>query len=496
MTAIPIHKVMRSELLLGNSFAGSSWDLWETVVKSANAIKLSPSELAAFNAVAGGRKPPAKRVKELVCVVGRGGGKDSVAALLAVHAAISFDSKRGKLRPGEYAYVLCVACDRDQAALVYRYIKGHFIETPTLARMVKAETANSLTLSNRTIVEVSTNSFRAVRGRSILCCIMDEVALFRSEQSANPDVELYAAVRPGLARVKGSMSVLISTAYKRSGLLYERFKTFYGKDDDDILVVKGTTREFNSLFDQAEIDKDLARDPAKFSAEYLSEWRDDLSTFIDRALVENSIDRGVIVRPPQQNVFYTSFCDPSGGRHDSFSAAVTHKEKDTAVLDCLIEVKAPFDPEVATRDICAVLKSYNVRRTTADKYAGEWTVSAFARNGVTLANSDRDRSQIYLDVLPLFASGRVRLLDNARLAAQFSNLERRTFPSGKDRVDHAVGAADDASNSAAGALILAVNKEPLTFSAEVLERSREVTRWARPHSRPRPFSRNAFRFPF
>ena len=82
------------------------------------------------------------------------------------------------------------------------------------------------------------------------------------------------------------MMILICTAYKRSGLLYERFKENFGKDDDSTLVVKGTTREFNNLFPQAEIDKDLRPDPAKFASEYLPEWRDDLSAFIDRALVE------------------------------------------------------------------------------------------------------------------------------------------------------------------------------------------------------------------
>src|SRR5438105_4416608 len=45
----------------------------------------------------------------------------------------------------------------------------------------------------------------------------------------------------------------------------------------------------------------------------------------------------------------------------------------------------------------------------------------------------RDRSTIYLDVLPLFTSGRVRLVDNRRLTTQFASLERRTSSIGKDR---------------------------------------------------------------
>jgi hypothetical protein len=65
--------------------------------------------------------------------------------------------------------------------------------------------------------------------------------------------------------------------------------------------------------------------------------------------------------------------------------------------------------------------------------------------------SERDRSAIYLDCLPLFTSGRARLIDNARLVAQFAALARRTFSTGRDRVDHGLSGRDDACNAAAGA---------------------------------------------
>jgi hypothetical protein len=63
-----------------------------------------------------------------------------------------------------------------------------------------------------------------------------------------------------------------------------------------------------------------------------------------------------------------------------------------------------------------------------------------------------------LDCLPLFTSGRVRLIDNARLVAQFAGLERRTFPTGKDRIDHGRAGRDDLCNACAGALTLAARR--------------------------------------
>ena len=261
------------------------------------------------------------------------------------------------------------------------------------------------------------------------------------------------------------------------------WEKFLDKIVDKELVgyLKGTTRQFNNLFPQDEIDKDLVRDPAKFGSEYLSEWRDDLSAFIDRALVEAATDTGIIVRAPQPGIRYVGFVDASGGRGDSFTCGIAHRESDKAVLDCLIEIRSPFDPDVATRDVAIVLKSYGISKTTADHYAAGWVVSAFARNGVKLEHSDRNRSEIYLDALPLFTAGRVKLIDNPRLASEFWSLERRTFPSGQDKVNHPPGGHDDCCNSAAGALVAAMGRRSFVISKEVLAAATLPTAYTRAH---------------
>ena len=362
---------------------------------------------------------------------------------------------------------MCVACDREQAKIALGYIKGYFETIPALAAMVVSVSVDSVELSNSVVIEVHSNSYRSVRGRSIIACIFDEVAFFRSENSASPDFELHGAVTPGLGRMPGSMLILISTAHKRSGLLYQRFKDCFGKDDDDTLVVKGTTAQFNPLFDAKVIAKALRDDPQLYGAEYNSEWRDDLATFVSRELLEASVDVGCVVRPPRQGVTYHAFCDPSGGANDSMTLGIAHRERvktegeadtDIALLDCLLEIKAPFNPDTATGDIAALLKTYGIYKATSDRYAAQWPVAAFARNGVTLTHSERDRSQIYADALPLFASGRAKLIDNPRLIAQFAALERRTFPTGKERIDHGSQGHDDMCNAAAGALVLAAGQ--------------------------------------
>ena len=63
-------------------------------------------------------------------------------------------------------------------------------------------------------------------------------------------------------------------------------------------------------------------------------------------------------------------------------------------------------------------------------------------------------------------SGRIKLVDNRHLVSQFCSLERRTHPSGRDRIDHGPGGSDDVCNAAAGALVRAIH-EPAQRSRRV-----------------------------
>jgi hypothetical protein len=48
------------------------------------------------------------------------------------------------------------------------------------------------------VIAVHVNSFRTVRGRTLVACIFDEVALRRDELLPVPDLEVYRAMRPAL----------------------------------------------------------------------------------------------------------------------------------------------------------------------------------------------------------------------------------------------------------------------------------------------------------
>src|SRR4029077_10247918 len=136
---------------------------------------------------------------------------------------------------------------------------------------------------------------------------------------------------------------------------------------------------------------------------------DDIGGWLPLELIEQAVDRNLTVRPraTHRTVHYKSFCDPSGGARDSFTVAIAHQENSIAVLDCILEIKAPFNSMSATQQIADLLKSYGIASTVGDRYAAQWVVDGFGAFGIRYTHSERDRSAIYSDCAPLFTSGRV-----------------------------------------------------------------------------------------
>jgi hypothetical protein len=69
----------------------------------------------------------------------------------------------------------------------------------------------------------------------------------------------------------------------------------------------------------------------------------------------------------------------------------------------------------------------------------------------------KPKSDLYVDLVPLINSRRIDLLDNTKLINQLCALERRTARSGRDSIDHPLGAHDDVANAVAG-MAAAINK--------------------------------------
>ena len=449
--------------LTPGSFKGPSYRAWRAVLGAAFGLSLDADQRAIFDKLAGGRTPPTSRVRELWVVAGRRSSKTEASGAIAVFLATIGAELEGlvdKLSPGEKGVIMIVAVDRPQARVAIGYIQGLLEASPVLSQMVTHTGRESIELGRITI-EVATNSFRSVRGRTLLAVILDEVAFFRSDTTANPDTETYRALVPGLATT-GGLLIGISSPHARSGLLYQKWRKHFGQDGD-ILVVQGGTPDFNPTIDPRVIADAEADDPSAARAEWHGQFRDDVEDFVSRPVIEAAMRDAPLELPFDASHRYVAFTDPAGGSKDEFTLAIGHVKGDRMVVDMLRGLRGT--PAEIVAEYADVLRAYRVAEVTGDRYGGSWPADEFARCGIKYRPADMAKSELYRASLAALNSNQVELPPCERLLAQFVSLERRVSRGGREIIDHPTGGHDDRANVAAG-LIATHNRHQATGSVD------------------------------
>ena len=133
-----------------------------------------------------------------------------MAAAIAVYLAVFVQHR---LSAGERGLVLCLAASTEQARVVFGYAKAFLTESPVLRQEIDEITRSEIRLRNGITIAIHANSFRTIRGRTLCGCVFDEVAVWRDELSATPDIEVYSAALPALLTTRG-MLIGISTGYR------------------------------------------------------------------------------------------------------------------------------------------------------------------------------------------------------------------------------------------------------------------------------------------
>jgi len=139
--------------LFASHFADHSWRPWRSFLATCHGLPTDATDLALYRECTGRQEPPTSPTREAWCIVGRRGGKSRIAALVGVYQA-AFVDHPPKLAPGEVAVVAIIASDRQQAQVVFRYVRALLTETPMLRRLVVNETAEAIELRGRVRIEV------------------------------------------------------------------------------------------------------------------------------------------------------------------------------------------------------------------------------------------------------------------------------------------------------------------------------------------------------
>jgi hypothetical protein len=449
---VSMREALRRPEYFGAMLAGNCWTNWRILLIAIAGEQLDDTEVEVFKGLAGRTGAPTEAVREFWAVVGRRGGKSRSMAVLAAWLAACRDY-RSILAPGERGQLQVLSATRDQAGNLFNFITGIFEESRALRGLVESKTADMLCLKCHIDIVVRPASFRSTRGSTCVGVLCDEISFWRSEDSSNPDTEILRALRPSLMTTGGPL-VGISSPYARRGELWKAYRKHYRKDDSRVLVVQAASTIMNPGLDRAFIDTQYEDDPIAAAAEYGAEFRSDVEEFVSLEVLQACTPDDLFEITPLPDVHYVAFVDPSGGSSDAMTLAVAHDDDGVAVLDCIREIRAPFQPEAVVADFCATLAAYGVARVTGDKYAGQWPREQFKKRNIDYVPSERVKSDIYRDCLPLLNSRKCQLLDIRRLISQLHGLERRTMRGGRDSIDHSPGSHDDIANACAGALVL------------------------------------------
>lgn len=432
----------------------AEWQAWFAFLAALFALPMTAEQLAIYRDCTGRSNPPTEPSREGWLVCGRRSGKSYIMALIATYLAV-FRDWRPFLSPGGRATVMVIARDRDQAGEILNYVKAYFADVPMLRRLLDREGAECVELNNRVRIQVNSASHTRTRGFAIAVAILDEVAFWPVDAAAaSPDTEILTAVRNGMGQFREHAVLLgASSPYAKRGVLHTAYAQHYGHDDP-VLVWKAPTRTMHPAFLQSTVDEAMARDPQEALAEYYSEFRSDLSSFVQPEVVDLCTDR-VRERLPQWGVSYNAFVDMSGGSQDSAALAISHCQGKDVVLDFVHEIPAPHSPNAAVAQFVPELRRFQCWSVTGDAYAGTWPRDAFQEHGISYQVAEQNKSEIYTTFLPLLNSQVVRLIEHPRMRHQLISLERATRSGGKDKIDHPRYGRDDVINAAAGACIMA-----------------------------------------
>jgi hypothetical protein len=469
MSAPDIVEFVTDPQLLGLTISPAQ----RTLLKAIYGVALDAAELELFRECTGRQAAPASGFGEVTVVAGARGGKDSRIAAPIVCYEATFGGHERHAAKGEQPTIVLVAQDQRATRVAFGYIRAYFERSPLLSSLLaEPPLASELGLTNGVQVVCFPCTLRSVRGFSIPVGVLDELAFFRLEGAADSDAEIQASIRRGMVAFPSTRLVKISTPYMRGGVLFDDFKAGFGVDNPDLLVWRAPSALMNPTLKAERLERERRLDPVRFSREYEGEFAEDVATFLPSAWIEAVVERGRHELAPQEGVSYIAAVDASGGGADAFALAVVHVEGAEAsrrvMQDVMRSWRKPRDGatnlEGAVEEIAGIVRRYRVSAVHGDRYARGWVREAFQRHGLryedaTVRGSYLDRSAAYLEAEPLFAQGTIAILDDAALARELRNLERRPSAGGRDRVDHPRALHDDHANALCLAAALAVGGE-------------------------------------
>ena len=262
-------------------------------LKAFYGLTLSEAELSVFRETSGLRRYTPHEWNEGTFILGRRSGKsDKLASNIALYEACS---RRHHFTRGQVGIVMVVASEkRRQAKIVFDYMLNKLQGTPRLRRMIRTVTQESIALTNGVEIQCFPCDAGKVRGFSLVAFVADEVASWMHE-GKRIDKDVLDAARPGLDFDYSKM-VKISTPAGMKGEIWSDYKQYWGKANEDVLVLRGSTQLFNPLYTQRRtlvkrLERLRKRKPSSYRVEHLAEFRKEEDSMFTHEAIEGAVDK-------------------------------------------------------------------------------------------------------------------------------------------------------------------------------------------------------------
>lgn len=474
---IPFAECIKDKRLMKDRWDSLS-DPQKVALKTFYGLPLDENELRIYTAQQGGAefddlgyvkdikeiysyKP--KKFSEAWAVVGRRGGKTDKFASTIVAYEACFGGHEEFVTRGQKAYIFQVAQDLRNAQHALHFIFAAIEESPVGKALLDGPPVrDEIRLKNNIIIKCVPCTLKAVRGFACPVAVFDEVGVWYQESdSANPDYEIYRAIKPAQIQFPNRLLVGISSPYNKQGLLYKYFEA--GTDGKNapkneknqfrnIVVIHSPTAAMgNSLVTRESLEEERDRDVKAFERECLAIFQDSISGFLDGKLLREATDIGIEEREPLPDRYsYVASIDPAF-KHDAFGFTVFHlDEEGDVVQDCVRRYKPPagkaLNPEAIFADIEPILKSYGVVVIYSDQYHLESLQQLAMRYGFIIEGvpfKATNKSTIYGSMQQLLNQHRLHLLDHKECLKELRQLEKKLTQTGVVQISAPHGNYDD-----------------------------------------------------
>jgi hypothetical protein len=310
---------------------------------------------------------PETGFQEVTAICGRKSGKPEYLGVpLLIHRAVTDGDAPG-------TYLLVAPSKSDQAALGWAAIaRGIERGFPKLVADIR-EGDGKVVLYNGNELKIQSGNWRYLRGPKYKVVAVDEACFFTSDDPeigfANPLEYILDSVAGGMIATVNPLLMLLSTPWIRDGVVWSQYRD--REATPERLVWRAATLTMNPYANKELMERHRKdRGENFYRREYLAEFSEDATAFLDPADVDAAVAPQEFFPPGRPNVRCAMALDP-GRKRDHFGAAIGHREGDAVVVDWCAEWKPSIFSGLKYAEILPLIwakaREYRVRVIASDQ---------------------------------------------------------------------------------------------------------------------------------